>query len=477
MNLLQINNGKIVDGSGNGIRLRGTFVGGWMNMENWMNGYPGTEHELRETFAVELGPEKAGFLFDRWLDHFFTEEDVMLMKESGATVVRIPLNYRHFESDAVPFEYLEKGFERLDQSIDWCAMHELYVILDLHAVQGYQNSDWHSDNATSHSLFWQHPHFQDRFVALWEEFAQRYRNHPAVAGYNVMNEPVTGQANDPGPFRIPASSNWDLINAIYRRVVTAIRKIDPSHIIFLEGDQYSTRFEGLDAPFAENLVYCFHIYLAPGMGPGPYPGEIGGEKWDRTRILDLIASSEGYKFAQEHDVPLCAGEFGAVFSGPPEEKADRLRGVGDQADVLEELNIHWTTVTYKDVGVMGWAMVDPESAYMEAIRPVFEAKGVLHTDAWCPAYPCVAQKALSQLAAVIKNHSSEPDLDAMDNQKALGRYALAGYAASLLQTPFARRFKNMSEAEIDETLQSFRLENCVVNQDFIDALSKHMLDE
>ena len=27
---------------------------------------------------------------------------------------------------------------------------------------------------------------------LWEELARRYRGNPAVAGYNVMNEPVTG---------------------------------------------------------------------------------------------------------------------------------------------------------------------------------------------------------------------------------------------------------------------------------------------
>ena len=148
MDLLQTNDGKIIDSSGNAVRLRGTFVGGWMNMENWMNGYPGTEHELRETFARELGHEKAEFFFDRWLDHFFTEADVRLMREAGATAVRIPLNYRHFESDTAPFEYLDKGFSRLSQALDWCARHELYAILDLHAVQGCQNFGWHCDNAT-----------------------------------------------------------------------------------------------------------------------------------------------------------------------------------------------------------------------------------------------------------------------------------------------------------------------------------------
>ena len=47
---------------------------------------------------------KATFFFERLLDHFFTEDDVAFMKACGATVVRLPLNYRHFESGrrAVP---------------------------------------------------------------------------------------------------------------------------------------------------------------------------------------------------------------------------------------------------------------------------------------------------------------------------------------------------------------------------------------
>ncbi|MDK1032744.1 MAG: cellulase family glycosylhydrolase, partial [Planctomycetia bacterium] len=422
----------------------------------------------------EMGPERAEYFFDRWLDHFFTEDDVVFMKQAGATAVRIPLNYRHFEHDAAPFEYVEKGFERLGRALDWCARHGLYAILDLHAVQGYHNYDWHSDNATNHSLFWQHPHFQDRFVALWEEFARRYKDHAAIGGYNVMNEPVSGQENNPGPYHSPRPSNWDLLNAVYRRVVEAIRAIDPHHMVFLDGDHFSGLFEGLDAPFADNLVYCFHWYMPPAMGPGPYPGKVGGQMWDRAKMREGIVGTEGYKYAKKHGVPLCCGEFGALFTGPAGEKPDRIRGAGDQADVLEELDIHWTTVTYKDVGHMGWAMTDPESPFMQAIRPVLDAKRELQAVCWGTLAPGAASEALGRLAEVIKEHCPEPDLDAGANEAALRRYALVGYAAGLLQTPFARCFKEMSEAEMDEVLQSFRIENCIINRDFLDVLKTHM---
>jgi len=65
MDMLRVRGDTIVNQAGEAIRLRGTFLGGWMNMENWMNGYPGTEHERREACERELGPERAQFLLDR----------------------------------------------------------------------------------------------------------------------------------------------------------------------------------------------------------------------------------------------------------------------------------------------------------------------------------------------------------------------------------------------------------------------------
>ena len=57
------------------------------------------------------------------------------------------------------------------------------------------------------TLIWHHPHFQDRFVALWEEFARRYKGNPVIAGYNVMNEPVTGAPY--GFFGYPYKPDWE----------------------------------------------------------------------------------------------------------------------------------------------------------------------------------------------------------------------------------------------------------------------------
>ncbi len=470
MDILQVKSNQIVNAQGRPVRLRGTCVGGWMNMEHFIDGYPGDEHGLRAAMAQVLGPEKAQFFFDRLLDYFFAEEDVAFIKSCGANVVRLALNYRHFERDDEPFRYLESGFERLDRVVGWCAKHGLYVILDLHAVQGWQNTDWHCDNSSRHTFFWQHRQFQDRFIALWEEFARRYKGNPTVAGYNVMNEPITNAPH--GRFNDAPTPDWDAINRVYRRVVNAIRAIDPDHIIFLEGDLFSSRFAGLDAPFAENLVYSSHNYNAAGFGPGRYPGEIAGEHWDRQKQVRVFLAHEGTQFTQKHNVPLWVGEFGAGFSGPPEEIPDRLRALDEQIDVFEEYGAHWTTWTYKDIGAMGWVTVAPDSEYLQIIAPVLEAKRLLGVDSWMSS-DAPALKMVQDLARHVEQVIGDPDIDPRANSRYLAQAALSCYVASLMQPTYAKRFKGMSEAELDRVLQSFAFRNCKVRQGLVDIIRKH----
>jgi hypothetical protein len=112
---LQVRAGKVVDGQGREVRLRGVCIGGWMNMENFIDGYPGSEHGVRAAVAEAIGEAKAQFFFERLLDHFLTESDLGFLKGLGMSAVRLPINYRHFESEAAPFEYLEAGFARLSR--------------------------------------------------------------------------------------------------------------------------------------------------------------------------------------------------------------------------------------------------------------------------------------------------------------------------------------------------------------------------
>jgi endoglucanase len=471
--MLQVRGSEIVTSEGRPIRLRGVCVGGWMNMENFINGYPGDEHGTRRAAAKILGPAKAEFLFDRWLDYFFGEADIAFLKECGANVVRLPLNYRHFEDDATPYTYLEKGFERLQRIVDACARAGLYVILDLHAAQGWQNTDWHSDNSSRHSYLWQHPHFQERVVAWWREIARRYRGVAAVAGYNLLNEPVCGAPN--GRFTARYETDWEAINKLYRRTVDAIREVDPDHIIFLEGDYFSTKFARLDPPFAPNLVYSSHNYGVPATTPGPYPGKTGKDAWNRERQALTFRAAEGTKYAEENKVPLWVGEFGAGFFGTAADAARRLRALDDQIAAFEGCRAHWTIWTYKDVGLMGLATVDPRSEFLKLLRPVTRAKRLLSVDSFLNhgAAKTPIGKSIDRLAAAAERAIGDKDIDHLSNRTYLAQAVRAGYFANLMQPAFAKRFQDLTENQIDAVMQSFAFKNCRVRTGLVDVMKKY----
>lgn len=472
MDLLQVKGHQIVDQANRPVRLRGVCIGGWMNMENFINGYTGAEHTLRATMRDILGPAKAQFFFDRMLDYFFSEDDVAFIKSLGATVVRLPLNYRHFESDLEPFKYLESGFQRLDQALSWCARHGLYAILDLHSAQGSQNPDWHSDNANRQANFWQHPHFQDRFVALWEEFARRYKGNAVVAGYNVLNEPICNVWE--GRIDSSYTPNWDLINGVYRRVVNAIRAIDPDHIIFLEGDYLSTLFSGLEAPFADNLVYSSHNYIEPLQFSNNYPGMNAGEYWDRSRQEDAFLQAEGTQFTRKYNVPLWVGEFGPVFIGQNVDLASRSRVMYDQINVIDANGSHWTTWTYKDIGVMSWVYLNPESDYMQITRTFQKNSDDLGTVYWYRDLPeTPVKRTIKQLASLIQETLCDPDIEPESNAMFLQQSISSIFVSQMMQLQYAKLFKGMSETELDRVLQSFALKNCLRNEGVIDAIMKH----
>jgi aryl-phospho-beta-D-glucosidase BglC (GH1 family) len=116
--ILRTDGERIVDGSGKTVILRGAGLGGWMNMENFITGYPATEHQHRASMLKVLGKEKYEFFFDKFLEYFFMEDDAKFFASVGLNCLRLPFNYRHFEDDTNPRVLKESGFKHLDRVID-----------------------------------------------------------------------------------------------------------------------------------------------------------------------------------------------------------------------------------------------------------------------------------------------------------------------------------------------------------------------
>ncbi len=452
---LKVNQNHIQNQDGEPITLHGVGLGGWMNMENFITGFPANENAFRQVVLRALGKEKADFLFERYLEYFFTDEDAKFIRSLGLNLVRVPFNYRHFEDDMNPMVVCDSGLKQLDRVIKLCADNNIYTVLDLHAAAGYQNQDWHSDNPSRQAFFWQHKHFQDRALWLWEVIANRYKDNPWVAGYDLLNEP-----SDP---------TGVLLDGFYRRVVGAIRKIDPQHIIFLEGNRYSQDFSELGPPLP-NIVYTLHNYAVPGfIDGGEYPGISRGEYFDKAVLHDKFLQSCRYMI--DNQTPIWIGEFGPVYTGDPNKDAMRYQLLEDQLSFYKDLGAHWCLWTYKDLGLHGIASLRFDSKWVKKIQPVLDKKILLGVDSWGGSdenIRHIMEPIEQTFAEFFPNYKPYP----FDAKWQINRTVRHILLAEPLIEDFYPLLQGLDFDEIDALMASFHFQNCSPRQQLVKIIKK-----
>ena len=453
---------RLVDESGATVLLRGVGLGGWMNMENFVTGYPGTEQGQRRHLLAAMGQASYDAFFEAFLVDFFDEADAAHLASLGMNSVRIPVNYRHFEDDARPFELKEEGFARLERVIALLARHGIYSIIDLHALPGYQNQHWHSDNPTHVATFWDHPHFQDRVVHLWEALADRYKDRPEVAGYNPINEP-----SDP--------SNERLL-PFYERLEKAVRAIDPRHVLFLDGNKYSTDFSAFDSrpePLP-NAVYTAHDYALPGITSATeYPGVTRGEYFDRSVVEKTFLRRTEYM--RRTGTPVWIGEFGPVYSSDRSQDAWRYRLLRDQLEIYREHGASWALWTYKDIGLQGLVHAAPDSDYVSLIAPALEVKGRLGVDSWGGSDAGV-RDVLDPIDAVFDRDFPDFAPYPWGRQPHIAVLVRHILLAEPLAERFGRLFEGVDVDRARELAHSFRFDRTVERTGLTRVLREHLAE-
>ena len=163
-----------------------------------------------------------------------------------------------------------------------------------------------------------------------------------------------------------------MVGPFYDRLVAAIREIDPHHILFIDGNTYSTDFTAFSEPY-ENAIYACHDYARSGMSfGGPYPGETQGVWVDRDAVEETFLKRT--RWQRETGTPLWVGEFGPVYTGDPERDEQRYQLLADQLEIYARHGAGWSIWTYKDVGLQGLVHVAPDSAYMQRFGDLIAKK-------------------------------------------------------------------------------------------------------
>jgi endoglucanase len=458
MRWIEVAGDRLVDDAGDPVTLAGVGLGGWLNMENFITGYPATESLQRAALRRALGEDGYARFFHRFLTDFFDVPDARHLASLGLNAVRVPFNYRHFEDDDAPFTLKQAGFDWLDRVIGICAGAGLYTILDLHAVPGCQNQHWHSDNPTHQAAFWIHRHFQDRVVHLWEAIADRYRDNPAVAGYNPVNEPADPTGETVGPF--------------YERLERAIRAVDQRHVLFLDGNRYSTDFSAFENLLFPNTVYTAHDYALPGLAAGSeYPGITRGEFFDRSVLEQTFRRRT--EFMRRTGTPIWIGEFGPVYTGEPGRDRSRRQLLRDQLEIYRAHDASWSLWTYKDIGLQGLVYARADSPYLEKIAPVLAKKARLGVDAWGGVDTGVRQ-LLDPIDELFDREFPDFTPYPWDRRSWLHLLVRHILLAEPLVEDFGRCFEGTSPEEAERLAGSFAFAECTSRAPLADLLRAHL---
>ena len=285
--LLTTSGKNIVNSAGEPYILKGMGLGGWMLQEGYMlqtASFANPQHQIRARIAELIGEEATQEFYDAWLANHVRKIDIDSLASWGFNSVRLPMHYNLFtlpiEEEPVAGEntWLEVGFTLTNELIEWCKANNMYVVLDLHAAPGGQGQDAGiSDYDATKPSLWESAENRAKTVALWRRIAERYADEPAIAGYDLINEP-----------NWPLDGNL-LLRELYEDITEAIREVDQNHILFIEGNWFANDFTGLTPPWDDNMVYSPHKYWSIN--------DQASIQW----VLDL---------REQYDIPLYLGETG-----------------------------------------------------------------------------------------------------------------------------------------------------------------------
>jgi endoglycosylceramidase len=309
-------------------------------------------------------------------------EDVKRMARAwGLNFARFLITWDGIED--VQGVYDEAYLDRIAERLDWLDDYGIHVVLDMHQdLYGPKDSDGRDFRGNGHPAwsmltdglfykpspinwfldyftpainrafdnFWDHgghPALQDHYVAAWAHIAERFRDHPAVLGYDIMNEPWAGTltadvaAFDTGPYR-----------EFLDRAIAAIRAVDPDGWIFFETRAWGPNsgepsyIPVLDDPRAgeDRLAYFPHYYSLIVDASGQYLPDIDNsiESWALNRTFE----------AQAQGAPLLIGEWG---TGANVVNFDQY--LEDVVRMADHTTSGWAYWSY-DLG--GWSPIDAD---------------------------------------------------------------------------------------------------------------------
>lgn len=309
-NMLYVKDGRLVSGSDeNEVILNGVNLGSWLMMEMWMCPIEAKDEQFSYSDAIgvlesRFGRKKAEELITLYEDSFITDDDFAKIEALGFNCVRIPFWYRNFMNSSGNWFTVRHddndGFKRLDKIIEQCAAHGLYVILDMHGCPGGQSMNQSTGVAGKNELYNNEKNLSI-MENLWVAIAERYKDNPVVAAYDIMNEPMNnGGYTGTRAWQAGSDDAIRLTNNVYDRMIKSIRKTGDTHVITVEGIWSIYNLPDPETMGWDNMMYQLHLYDVTKSnidGRLKEMTELAREKYKTAILVGEYNNKEGQRYA------------------------------------------------------------------------------------------------------------------------------------------------------------------------------------
>lgn len=243
------------------------------------------------------------------------EKYFQAVKDAGFNSVRIPVRWSTHAMTEPPYTIDPNFLKRVDWAVNCALSRNMPVMLNVHHYLEL------FDDPAGH---------KDRFLAIWEQLAEHYKNYTDTLILEPLNEPH-------GKLR---GAEWNLL---LKQAIAVIRKSNPDRIL-VAGSEWNTigALSSLEIPKDDrNIIVSIHCYdpLEFTHQGAPWVTDRDSNAWMGTKWPRNDADKEAViknfdiaaAWAKQNNRPINLGEFGSINKADMDSRAIYTKFFADAA--------------------------------------------------------------------------------------------------------------------------------------------------
>jgi hypothetical protein len=262
----------------------------------------------------------------------YTQDDIDALARAGANWVQ--LSHPGLFTEKPPFVLDTDVQDSLDRLLDMVDRAGMKATIAFRTGPGRSDFTFYWDGAGVwfdpsylNDDVWLDQAAQDAWVEMWRYTAERYRDHAAVIGYELMVEPNSNDRLlsvwDPAEFEARYRGSLYDWNQLHPRITAAVREVDSQTPILLGGNDYSSAswLPYLQPSSDSRTVYIVHQYepmaythqdadklefTYPGVFDANYDGR--PERVDKNWLISWLSTIDDFRAAT--GAPVAISEYG-----------------------------------------------------------------------------------------------------------------------------------------------------------------------